>query len=156
MKTNEQPIRIYNCVVRLEKKVFWPSFSMALIIIGVGLYFSIALYWLGILCFPILLAGIAILWWPVIEPTNGILRERALLFGHKNLKEKTTPLNEFVEIFYERFNGDVGDSNFRLGLLHKTGRKIWVGGNWAIQRSVEETAWQISCDTGIKIRDEKK
>ncbi|MCU0782780.1 MAG: hypothetical protein MUF81_01780 [Verrucomicrobia bacterium] len=149
------PCRTYNCVVRLEKKTFWPSLLVVVGVFGFGLYFSAVWYWLVILCLPFLMAGVAVLWWPVIEPVNGILRERALVFGRILLAERITPLNECVEIFYEWGVGS-GDrsGDFCLFLRHKTGRKYRVMGSWSIRRSVEETAWQISCDTGIKLKGE--
>lgn len=117
-----------------------------------GLYFHVAWYWLTAICLPLELVSVGVLWWPVIEPSNGVLRERALLFGKKNLSERVWPLSEFVEIFYEYTPSQDSDTrNYRLGLRHKSGRKFWVEGVWTIRRSVEAKAWEISCKIGIKL-----
>ena len=144
----------YKCVVRIEKKVFLPSLLFFGLVLCVGLYCSAAWYWLVIVCLPFAVASVAVLWWPVIEPANGVFRERALLFGKKRLSERVVPLNEFAEIFYELdYSGQRDTSDYRLGLRHKAGRKIWVEGCWNTRRSVEETAWEISCKTGIKLTE---
>ena len=143
----------YKCVVRFEKRLFVPAQLVAGAGLCVGLYFTAAWYWLVMFCLPLEVASIAVLWWPMIEPTNRVVRERALLFGKKMLAERITPLNEFTEIFYEHTPNSDGDSNYRLGLRHNTGRKLWVGGNWEIRRAVEATAWELSCTTGIKLKE---
>jgi len=153
MDTDNYIPRTYKCIVRLEHRIFWPAFLIMAAVIGISVYFGIDWYWVVIMCLPFLLVGIAVQWFPVIEPANGIVRERALfLFGPKVLAERITPLNDFTEIFYIWTPGDSSQSDYRLGPRHKTGRKLWIDGCWTIPRSVEETAWQISCDTGIRLR----
>jgi len=143
----------YKCVVRFEKKISLPVQLFVGIVVCVGLYYAIAWYWLVAVCLPLEVVSLAVLWWPVIEPANGVVRERALLFGKKSLRERLTPLTEFTEIFYEYGPSDGGDTNYRLGLRHKTGRKFWVEERWTIRRAVEEAAWEISCKTGIKLTE---
>jgi hypothetical protein len=150
-KTNKHGT--YQCVVRVEKKVFLPLILFAGALFCVGWYYSVTWYGLVILCVPLVFASIAVLWWPVIEPANGVLRERALLFGYKQLKEKFTPLNEFVEVFYKYTPSSGRDTDYSLGLLHKTGRKVWIGGCWNTRRAVEVKAWEISCKTNIPLKE---
>jgi len=155
MDTDKNIPRNYKCAVRLEHRIFWPALFTIAAVIGISMHVGINWYWVVVICLPFLLAGVAVLWWPVIEPANGVVRERVLLFGQKVLAERITPFNEFVEIFYEWGEGSGnGLGNYCLGLRHKSGRKFWVEGSWAIPRTVEETAWQISCDTGIRLKGE--
>jgi hypothetical protein len=145
--------RTYKCVVRFEKKALLPAQFLVGVALGTGLYFSAEWYWLVVACMLFELAGIAVMWWPAIEPERGIVRERALLFGKRQLSERVMPLGEFVEIFYKYNPGDGGDTNYRLGLRHKTGRKLWIEGCWPTRRSVETIAWEISCKTGVKLKE---
>src|ERR1051325_11287916 len=108
-------LRIYKCDVRLEKKIFVPFQLLAVVVLSLGLYFSLAWYWLVTACLPFEVASIAILWWPVIDPEHDVLCERALLFGKKSLSQRITPLKEFNEVFYEYVPSD-GDGNYHLGL----------------------------------------
>jgi hypothetical protein len=101
MHTDKKNPSNYKCVVRLEHRIFWPALLIIAAVIGISVHFGINLYWIVVICLPFLLAGVAILWWPVIEPANGVVRERVLLFGQKVLAEHTTPLNDFTEIFYK-------------------------------------------------------
>jgi hypothetical protein len=153
MDTDKNHFRTYKCSPHPEWRLFLPAVIAIAAVIGISLRFGVSWYWPVATCPPFLLTGFAIVWWPVIEPASGILRERALLFSRRVLAERTVPLTDFTEIFYEAVYGDVGDSDFRLGLRHKTGRKFWVEGRWAIRRSVEEKAWEISCKTGIKLTE---
>jgi hypothetical protein len=146
--------RNYKGVVRIDNKSFLALLLLDGVVVGAGLYYSAAWYWWAIPCLLISLASIAVLWWPVVEPTNGVVRERALLFGKKLLAERVTPLSEFIHVFYMHADNGEGDTKFRIGLRHKTGRTVWVEGCWNSQRAVEETAWEISCNTGIQLKDQ--
>jgi hypothetical protein len=67
------------------------------------------------------------------------------------------PFSEFDAIVCERREeaGDTGGHLISVGLQHRSGRRVWVrtfpanGSN----RGAEEFAWQLSCDTGIEIRE---
>ena len=143
----------YKCIVKLEKKIFLPLQMLVGVTLCVGLYLSAAWYWLVAICLPLEVASISVLWWPVIDPPNAVFRERALLFGKKLISERVTPLGEFVEVFYEYVPSGDRDTNYQLGLRHKSGRKFWVEGSWTIRRGVEAKAWEISCRTGIKLKE---
>ena len=154
MDTDNNHLRTYKCSPHPDLRFFLPAVFALVVAIGFSFHFGESWYWVVAICLPLVLTGFAVVWWPVIEPVNGIVRERALLFGRRVLAERIMPLTDFTEIFFEWRNADAGESDFRLGLRHKTSRKLWVAGSWATQRSVEEIAWQISCDTGIKQKGE--
>ena len=120
-------------------------------------HFAVDWYWcLPGVIFLLLLAG-CVGKQVRIDQAGRVVAECQRLLNRWVLSIHQYPFSEIEAIIYER-REDAGDTGGRLitvGLQHRSGKRLWVRTFPANNstRSAEEFAWQLSCDTGIEIRE---
>jgi len=106
-----------------------------------------------------LILPMAIHWRAVIDPADGTVREEARFWGRKLLVERRHSLKDFEVIVFALLDSD--PEAWGVGIRHRSGRKIWIkrcgsaAGQRPPGRAAEAFAWQLSCDTDLKIEEFK-
>jgi len=150
----------YTSAPYAEPKLVKPVFLLALIGVGVSIYFEVSWYWYALMGFLVLASVSAVHWRAVVEPAQGIVREEAWLWSRKLVRERRLLIKDFEAIVFKCFGTD--DEEWGVGIRHQSGRKIWIkycgsaGGDRPPGRAAEAFAWQLSCDTGLEIEEYKR
>ena|SRR5258708_5954300 len=144
----------YRChgMVWPEARIFLPALFAIAAIIWWGSSQALSWYWIAFPALVMFLIGASVSWRFIIEPANGVVRRQAFLYAHRLLKEQLMPFTDFKCVFVDR-NGPEGQE-FRVLLEHISGRKMIVKFCGPEPRGAEELAWRISCDTGIRLKDQ--
>jgi len=137
----------------IEPWVFWPA------IIALGLVFRILFsngaswYWfIPAMGLP-LTAAFTLMRRGFVDIKGKRVVEDTRVFGKILLRKRVMNKEEFSGITFER----AGDpEEWRVGLHHKSGRKIWLRECGSELRHAEEFAWRLSFDTGIKMEEVRR
>ncbi|EEF61730.1 hypothetical protein [Pedosphaera parvula] len=135
-----------------EPRIWGPAIVIIAAIVWYGANHALDWYWIVVPSLIIFFVGTSVIWRFTIEPQNGVVREQALLFARRVVKEQLMSFADFKYIFVDR-KGPEGEE-FRIFLQHCSGRKMLVKCE-STPRGAEELAWRISCDTGIKMKGER-
>jgi hypothetical protein len=142
---------------QLNKRVALTALVALGIFVFLCFHFAVDWYWcLPGVIFLLLLAG-CVGKQVRIDQVARVVGECQRLLGRWVLSTHLYPFSDFDAIVYERREeaGDTGGRLISVGLQHRSGRRLWVRTFPAnnSSRGAEEFAWQLSCDTGIEIRE---
>lgn len=146
----------YVSEVYAEVWLFWSALVLGAVAIYLCFSFAPEWYWCALSIVVALAVGGAVQWRATVEPSAGVVREEARLFGHKLIMERRHHLTEFDAIVFCLCGSE--SEEWWVGIRHRAGRKIWIKNCGANDpalrppgRHAEEFAWRLSCDTGLEI-----
>ncbi|HEY9174018.1 MAG TPA: hypothetical protein VI136_17190 [Verrucomicrobiae bacterium] len=87
--------------------------------------FGFAWYWIAAAIVAAVAVVATISWKAFVEADGKLVREEGRLFGLKLLSHRLIPVSEFEAVVVQHIKTE-DDDDWRVGLQHRSGRRIWM------------------------------